>query len=506
VRRTYACLLELADASGRDPLTARALAKQWVGRSYGGWPDHAPEVWNPAPGVTVRWQLLHDPDRDDEAFELTWTRPHGHDGTLWRTASVQIMTMGGDTGRVLVTEQLESADPKVLDVPVDGRRRPDLIADVVRSARCVDGGWPVSPTARVFDADAAAELDAFVRGDRRLPVVLIGADERDKVRADVTAFCDQLVGVAHIVTLTTVGAVGAVDRELGTDRGVPEGGVRLLWPAWRSSDPPGRHPRWSAEDVAGPDGPRARVLDTIVARVFDAATLHVEPKSSVQRLLRGRVEGELQQRRADLDKLRQAVDEDRAAAEELISEYQSELSLADARAHELEVQLEQEHALRVRSEEAYLWVASQTPTNKVPEVPTLAAAVRLAQSTMPHLVVLPDAERSARGWQFDRADLVWDDLRKLEAVAAEWEAGTLVGDFATAARARGLDWVRDISEQAARKEASDYLRTYDGRTIRLGPHLRRGGRQLLRIYCYLDDESHKVVVGHVGGHLSDRTT
>ena len=36
--------------------------------------------------------------------------------------------------------------------------------------------------------------------------------------------------------------------------------------------------------------------------------------------------------------------------------------------------------------------------------------------------------------------------------------------------------------------------------------VRRDGRQLLRVYCYLDEERRLVVVGHVGGHLPDGTT
>ena len=40
----------------------------------------------------------------------------------------------------------------------------------------------------------------------------------------------------------------------------------------------------------------------------------------------------------------------------------------------------------------------------------------------------------------------------------------------------------------------------------LGPHFRRDGRQLVRVYCFLDEAQRRVVVGHVGRHLSDRTT
>ena len=64
---------------------------------------------------------------------------------------------------------------------------------------------------------------------------------------------------------------------------------------------------------------------------------------------------------------------------------------------------------------------------------------------------------------------------------------------------------RDVGDDAKRRSA-DYQRTYQGRPVMLGPHFRRGGRQLLRVYCYLDETARRVVVGHVGGHLADRTT
>ena len=61
MRRIYTCLLELADPASAAPRVARALTKRWVGREYGGWPEHAPEHWRPEPGVTVRWRLLDHP-------------------------------------------------------------------------------------------------------------------------------------------------------------------------------------------------------------------------------------------------------------------------------------------------------------------------------------------------------------------------------------------------------------------------------------------------------------
>lgn len=511
MRRIYTCLLELADPASGAPRVARALTKRWVGEAYGGWPEHAPELWQPAPGVSVRWRLLDDEHGSDEAFELVWTRLHQADPTLWRRTTVQITTTAQD-GHMLVLEQLQSADPKVRPAPGGQTRAPGLVGELVRGVACVDGGWRLLASPQRVGAGRAADVDAFVRGDRRLPVVLAAPDDRGVVGADSARFAAELVGLAHVVELTDVAARDALDVELGRGRGAPSGGVRLLWPSWRSSDGPLHHPSWRAEEVVGPDGPRARVAEVLRALVLGAATLRVEGDPLVARLARGQEASDLHERRSELATLRAAVADDRAAAEELIAEYQSELSRADEQVVLLEQELEREREQRERFEQAYLTLATGDRDRPAIDAAqrdsngTLGEVIRRAKASRHHLVILPEAERSASQWHFDRADLVEADLERLDAIAAAWAAGSLRADFATTCRERGLDWVRDVSATAKQKFPEDYTRVYRGRTIMLGPHLRRDGRQLLRVYCYLDEAEHRVVVGHVGRHLRDRTT
>ena len=239
----------------------------------------------------------------------------------------------------------------------------------------------------------------------------------------------------------------------------------------------------------------------------DAAAFRIDEDPSVAHLARAGSAHDLTIRRAELSRLERAVAEEGAAANELVDEYQSELRRADDEAYRLEGALEREHELRVRAENAYLELATRAEHRPAQDtgVRNLADAVRRAKAQLRYLVILPEAERSAREWQYDRADLAWADLRRLDAVAADWDAGIVRGDLSSEARARGLDWVRDISDDAKQKFAADYQRTYDRRPVMLGPHVRRQGRQILRIYCYLDTARRKIVVGHIGGHLGDRT-
>ena len=48
------------------------------------------------------------------------------------------------------------------------------------------------------------------------------------------------------------------------------------------------------------------------------------------------------------------------------------------------------------------------------------AALARAKARLDRLVILPEAERSARTWAYDRADLAWADLVRLDSVAADW--------------------------------------------------------------------------------------
>jgi len=50
---------------------------------------------------------------------------------------------------------------------------------------------------------------------------------------------------------------------------------------------------------------------------------------------------------------------------------------------------------------------------------------------------------------------------------------------------------------------SDYTIEWNGKPVQLGPHIRCNEA---RIYFYLDQQQRRVVVGHVGEHLRDKST
>ena len=508
MRRTYTCRLEFAEAGGRDPITARALTKQWLGKQYEHWPENAESPWLPSPGVSIEWRVLNDPERGDEVFDLAWSRHAGSDPTLvWRT-SVRIAVAAHDLGNIIVSEQVESAMPKVREVTIGTVTPPGLVGELLKAIHFVDGGSRVQPAPVNMSADLVTALGAFVGCDRKLPVVVVAPDAHGVVHADANGYARELAGLVHVVLLLSPSAVDALTEELGSDHSVSPGGVRLFWPDWRSSDAASRHRAWRDEDVKGP-----RVLEELRGLVIPAGALRIEDDPLVARLARARPAAELRARREEREAARSEKSKSSAAAETLIVQheteiqgYQDELSEADERFVDLEVLLDKARSDYQRALDWYSLAATQGRTDGGQAMSKAVDVIKRAAEELPHIVVLPEAIKSAKAWQYDKTDTLWEDLVNVEAIATAWERGGLRGSFGEACTERGLDWTNFVSESARLKYGTSYARTYEGQEIVLGPHLRYGGRQLFRIYFYLDDERHRVVMGHAGGHLKDSTT
>jgi hypothetical protein len=515
MRVTYECRLRLADEPDRR--RARALARRWVGAAYGGWPadagagpeataDGAASLWRPAPDARVQWRRFTDPPGRHDAFELTWSRAEHAGRRVQRRTTVRVIG-SGPIGEVQVTEALEAEDGRLLPLDAAPGRRPDLIADFVTQLRCVDGGRRLSAGPVAVGVEHADETDAFLRADRCLPVVLVAGSSSGEVRADAARFADELVGLAHTFVVAAPAGQRALAERIGVEWMPEPGGVRLFWPGWRAADPLERHPHWRADDCAGPSGPRPRVAEALTHLVVGAATLWTDAHPLLERLRRAAARAETAGRREALAELRRKMAEDQAVAEELIGEYQRELSRADQRVYELEEALEaaQERTERAdaarRDAEERLIALLAEPGRSLRVLDVLKEVAGRAR----HLRILDRVLDQAPGLHFGHPERLRDALLTLDRVAAERAAGTLNGSFADACLRRGLNWAGAVSETAQQKFAGSYTVTEPGRSYQLGPHLRLNDADgPFRVYCAFDGPV--VVVGHVGRHLPDKSS
>lgn len=123
----------------------------------------------------------------------------------------------------------------------------------------------------------------------------------------------------------------------------------------------------------------------------------------------------------------------------------------------------------------------------------------------PDIVILPAAHAGAKTSPFRRP---LDVRRALEALVAAVEAGALTapGGLKRALADAPFRYASRVSATAHQQFRDRYERSYDGRTVLLGPHLKLGAGSpefCLRIYWYVDPQESKIVIGHIGEHLPD---
>ena len=124
------------------------------------------------------------------------------------------------------------------------------------------------------------------------------------------------------------------------------------------------------------------------------------------------------------------------------------------------------------------------------------------------LVLAGKAERSLRDSHYEDLPLV---LRLLELLATEyrdWRRGDLEARhrLSDALAAEGVELSKCLTpQQSGRVPRGEYRIRYEGRPFDLDWHLKKGAdrdpRHCMRIYFAWDDYSHRVVVGHLTGHL-----
>ena len=144
-----------------------------------------------------------------------------------------------------------------------------------------------------------------------------------------------------------------------------------------------------------------------------------------------------------------------------------------------------------------------------PDPQDVAEAVERARAECERLVFLDDSIESARRAGYRQPGRVYKALLAMDEVAEEWGRGQLPTGFHDAFAERGFDFAAHVSPTALGKHGHEYERTYEGRTITMGPHLALGRGSPVtccRIYFHLDEEKRIFVVGHVGRHLSDSTS
>lgn len=369
----------------------------------------------------------------------------------------------------------------------------------------------------------AAYVDFLTSSERTLPVVAVTrAANGPMLRPQLLS--RRLTGVAHVVAVepaATYGVSDAVTPALSCFGGA----VRLYWPGFSTVASRLDHPLWLPRGPVAMDA--ERVADEIVGLVGRGAALVYSVPQLARTLRRERSQAEFrleqERREAQAKELAEAarISDGGLSAREFAEwsrEYDAlsdQVATYERRIDELEAELEQARSdhEQVRQSFQLAWAASSSSGSDISDddkpgavVGSVRDAVDIAAGRCTHLVFLQSAFESADESQFSNPQQVLDDLLLLDEIAGEWAAGAMAGDFRTAFRGRHEGFRSGISQIASTKFCQDYQISYDGKTVLMGPHLRRGvgaPATILRIYWVKDDEAQKLVVGHVGRKLRD---
>jgi hypothetical protein len=139
-----------------------------------------------------------------------------------------------------------------------------------------------------------------------------------------------------------------------------------------------------------------------------------------------------------------------------------------------------------------------------PDFASVRLAHEQAELDFTELIFLDEARQSAAESPYQPATAVYTILGRMNEIARRWLANEITPPLDAHFREAGLVHSNDISTTSKIKFGGHYERTYEGSTIRLGPHVKRGRgspRQCLRIYYWRDETQRRIVVGHIGRHL-----
>jgi hypothetical protein len=503
VRTVYACELGFEDPPVDAFDRVVEATARWVGSFHadrdGTLLSAEAGRWAPEPGVQVTWE--RDGTADGSAFlwALSWCRPDPEDqDARWVTEVQAARTPERCEAAVRISRERRGGGvgPATSRFP-----RPVLVNTLLGSLRATADGRRLRDEAEVVPAsraDALAEL--LLRPDRRLPVVAItNSFGADAPAAHPGRLAQLLAGLAHVFRLRDRPATLALTERLGDKRlSVYGGAVRLWWPGFDRAAEPRAHPLFLEGHIRemAEEG-----LDLAERLLLELAAAHAEvpPLRAIRAEVRAALGSERKRRR---QALKEAVGSDWHAELErcLRSEEALRAEVADLRSR-----LAAAEAARAAPPAPQ----APPPTTEEPRISSVRAAVEAAREECRHLVFLEDALESASKSPYEQPHRALEALRRLDEVARRYRDRDLGGGFKAAFQDVGLHYRSDVSPTARGLYPDQYRRTWNGRTIWLGPHIALGAgtpRTCLRIYFAVDEETRTIVVGHVGNHLRDTTT
>jgi hypothetical protein len=134
-----------------------------------------------------------------------------------------------------------------------------------------------------------------------------------------------------------------------------------------------------------------------------------------------------------------------------------------------------------------------------------AEVVQRARATFAMLDFHPDVDARLGNTQFTPAtnQRIFSSLLELNNLAARLRRGDIEPHLFNTYCSEKFNFAPSVGDNAINKFGDDYTIVWKGAPVQLGPHIRCNEA---RIYFYVDATDRRVVIGHIGGHLRDKST
>lgn len=504
-RLVYACRFELPEAGALGYIVAPAY-QDWIADRYAAAFDT--DVALDLLSGTVLGSLPPEHSVQVEKFETTevalridWAFPGDH-GLVWHN-TVRMAELN-DSCVVEHQVQLGSADylvaPAFFSVGA-----PSVVRTICERNRVCVGDMQLMAAVYPLALEGVDDFLELLRSPlRRLPVILVtpfANGDHNEIRA--TELASKLAGVAVVAEADTPDTTRALSEKIGRF-GCYDGAVRTYWPGFSLEDDLRRHPLLFGSRIAIMGA--ARAAHALQRSIFSVAAFRFVPDVRIDAIITAFEAARRAERAAS------ALEAGDATWEKYALEISADLDTAKTQI----IELKAENA-NLRENQKLLFAFAdeeQTEeglTQEARSPNSVLQAVEYAKTDFPNLIFLESSEEAARGSPFKRPTEVYEALSVMDKVASVWKRNRGGGDLRQMLIDAGLGRRVSsfISQTAKGKWGHEYTFVYDGERKVFAPHVTLGAGAAdtcASIHFLPDDTKGKLVIAHVGRHLSNTKT
>lgn len=435
-----------------------------------------------------------------EAIEVSWTYPGDH-GLLWRN----LIRIAPLVESCAVEHRIELASADYWIAPAHYAVGAPAVVRIICQQEVLIGDMRVKATVYPLpDEDIDQFIGLLQAEQRRLPVALLTPFANGEPNElDARTLADHLAGVAIVAEALTPDTTRALSERLGK-LGCYDGGVRVYWPGFDSSDDLRRHPLMLGMRISfvGPD----RAARIIERSIFSVAAFRFTPDPRISKITAAA------EALARSERAHEVVEQGDTTWEQYALEMSEQLDIALAEVETLRKENE-----NLKANQSVLFSFSASPDEdedeavgdqSLREPASVAQAVDFARSDCLNLHFLDTCGSSAENSPFKRPGEIYEALLIMDKVAAVWAKNPGGGDLRQMLKDAGLGKrvSKFISQTTKSKWGSEYTFVYRGEPQLFEWHVTLGSGAAdtcASIHFFPDQKIEKLVVGHVGRHLKN---